>query len=56
MLRGNDRQKIFVDDDDKNKIIQTITEKKKEGAFSIYAYCVMDNHIHIVIKEGCRYK
>lgn len=25
---------------------------KKEGEYEIYAYCLMDNHIHLLIKEG----
>lgn len=52
MLRGNDRQKIFIDEDDKNKMIDIISNKKKNEAFYIYAFCVMDNHIHLILKEG----
>lgn len=52
MLRGNDRQKIFIDEDDKNRIIDILSDKKKSGAFYIYAFSVMDNHIHLIIKEG----
>lgn len=52
MLRGNDRQNLFIDEEDKNKIIQTVAEKKGNNAFYIYAYCVMDNHVHFVLKEG----
>ncbi|MFZ5646606.1 MAG: transposase [Bacillota bacterium] len=52
MLRGNDRQNIFIDEDDKNKIIDILTDKKMNGAFYIYAFCVMDNHIHLMVKEG----
>ncbi|RCX21057.1 REP element-mobilizing transposase RayT [Anaerobacterium chartisolvens] len=51
MLRGNNRRKIFADDEDKDKIISTLHEKKRDGGFLIYAYCVMDNHIHLVIKQ-----
>lgn len=52
MLRGNNREDIFIDDDDKTRIIDTLREKKQAGEFYLYAYCVMDNHIHLVIKEG----
>ncbi|MCX7920973.1 MAG: transposase [Clostridia bacterium] len=52
MLRGNNKEPIFIDDDDKNRIVDTIFDKKSNGAFLIYAYCIMDNHLHIVIKEG----
>ena len=52
MLRGNNREKIFIDEEDKGRIIDTLIEKRKGEAFYLYAYCVMDNHIHLVIKEG----
>jgi REP element-mobilizing transposase RayT len=52
MLRGNNRQDVFIDDEDKARIIATISEKKGSGRFVLYAYCVMDNHLHLVLKEG----
>lgn len=52
MLRGNNREKIFIDNEDKQRIIETIRLKKKDREFFLYAYCVMDNHIHLVIREG----
>lgn len=52
MLRGNNRGKIFVDEEDKSRIIHILGEKKKAEEYLLYAYCVMDNHIHLIIKEG----
>ena len=52
MLRGNNREKIFIDEEDKSRIIDTLGEKKKAEEYFLYAYCVMDNHIHLIIKEG----
>lgn len=52
MLRGNNREKIFIDDEDKLKIIGTLERKKRNNEYNLYAYCVMDNHIHLVVKEG----
>jgi len=52
MLRGNNREKIFIDEEDKSRIIDTLGDKKKAEEYDLYAYCVMDNHIHLVIKEG----
>ena len=46
MLRGNNREKIFIDEEDKTRIIDTMGDKKKEQEYFLYAYCVMDNHIH----------
>lgn len=51
MLRGNEKKNIFLDDEDKSIFINTIYQKKEDNAFCLYAYCIMDNHVHLVIKE-----
>jgi len=51
MLRGNERKKIFELDEEKQRLLEDFTIKQKEIGFSIYAYCVMDNHVHIVINS-----
>lgn len=51
MLRGNERKDIFLDEEYKQKIIEILTKARKNDSFKVYAYCVMDNHLHIVIKE-----
>lgn len=51
MLRGNARENIFIDNQDKGKLLKIILQKRKEGLFLIYAYCIMDNHAHLILKE-----
>jgi len=51
MLRGNERKNIFADAEDKAKFIDIIFHKKNDNGFCLYAYCVMYNHVHLVIKE-----
>jgi len=51
MLRGNEKKNIFLDDEDKTRFIDTVYHKKEGDSFWLYAYCVMDNHVHLVIKE-----
>jgi len=51
MLRGNNKEEIFIDEEDKSRIIEIIEEKKKFEEYYLYAYCVMDNHLHIIVKE-----
>jgi putative transposase len=51
MIRGNAKQDIFVDSQDKRKIIRIILQKRVEELFNIYAFCIMNNHAHIVAKE-----
>ena len=52
MLRGNERRDIFRDDDDKAAFLDFLCKKKVEEGCLVYAYCLMDNHVHLVVKEG----
>ena len=52
MLRGIDKQQIFMDDKDNNKFIEAVKNAKGIGNFKLYAYCLMKNHVHLLIKEG----
>ena len=52
MLRGINRQQIFEDTEDRERFIETLFNYKEICGYSIYAYCLMGNHIHILIKEG----
>jgi len=51
IARGNERKDIFIDDEDKNKFIQIIINKKKKNEYILYAYCLMNNHLHLLLKE-----
>jgi putative transposase len=51
MVRGNERKHIFADAEDKARFIDILYSKKGDNGFCLYAYCVMDNHAHLVIKE-----
>jgi len=51
MLRGINRQIIFWDEEDNEKFIQILTECKKISGFELYGYCLMGNHIHLLMKE-----
>lgn len=51
MLRGNERKNIFLDDEDRQKFIEIIRKKKTETNLLIYAYCLMDNHVHLVLRD-----
>jgi REP element-mobilizing transposase RayT len=51
MIRGNEKKDIFLDHKDKNKIIRVLKSVNTDDAFNLYAYCIMNNHAHFVIKE-----
>lgn len=50
ILRGNNQQQIFEDPDDYLKFIEILKECKKISEYQIFAFCLMGNHIHLLIK------
>ena len=48
--RGNARQKIFRDDDDKEKFLEVLGTVIKRYHWFCHAYCLMDNHYHLPIE------
>lgn len=52
MLRGINRQVIFEDEEDQVHFIETLRKYKEVCNYTVYAYCLMGNHIHILLKEG----
>ena len=54
VIRGIDKRDIFMDDADRLFFIDCMITKKIECEFHLYAYCLMDNHVHLIIKESER--
>lgn len=52
MLRGINQQQIFEDVEDCDKFLSILMEYKEMCRYSIYAYCIMGNHLHLLLKEG----
>lgn len=50
MLRGINKQQIFEDEEDFQKFIQVLKDCKTVSEYKLFAYCLMGNHIHILIK------
>ena len=50
MLRGINKQQIFEDEEDFQKFIQVLKECKAVSEYKLFAYCLMVNHIHMLIK------
>jgi putative transposase len=51
IMRGNERKKVFHDTNDKRRFLFGIEAKKKESNFLLYAYCIMDNHVHLLLTQ-----
>lgn len=52
MLRGIEGRNLFENEEDKETFIEAIIKAKEKGEFLLYGYCLMDNHVHMLIKEG----
>jgi len=52
MLRGIDKRDIFIENEDRMKFIDNISKAQEVGKFETYGYCLMDNHIHMLLKEA----
>lgn len=48
--RGNARKKIFRDDQDKEIFLDTFASVVKRYNWLCHAYCLMDNHYHLIIE------
>ncbi len=52
IMRGINRQTIFEDEEDCIRFIQTMQRYKEKCDYMIFAYCLMGNHLHLLLKEG----
>jgi REP element-mobilizing transposase RayT len=51
MLRGINKQLIFEEPEDYLQFLHLIVEVKKLSGFKLFAYCLMGNHVHLLLKE-----
>ena len=48
--RGNKREAIFANHEDRNTFINVFAKVIKIYGWKCYAFCLMDNHYHILIQ------
>ena len=53
-FRGVDRCSLFEDPEDYEKLLALLDKVKTELALDVYAYCLMSNQVHLLIKETNR--
>jgi REP element-mobilizing transposase RayT len=46
MNRGGRREAIFEDDEDRERLLQTLTQACQKTGWQVHAYCLMRNHLH----------
>jgi putative transposase len=47
--RGHNRQVIFAERQDYQRYLDTLREFKKEYGVAVYAFCLMTNHVHLLL-------
>ena len=50
LSRGNEKQDIVINDDDRRLFLITAGEMAERFEIDIFAYVLMDNHYHIVVE------
>ena len=48
--RGNAREAIFRDDEDRQTFLRLLGQEIEQQGWRCYAYCLMDNHYHLLIE------
>ena len=51
MIRGVNKQIIFNNDEDRILFLRLMKHYKKKWKCKIHAYCLMDNHVHILFED-----
>ncbi len=52
MLRGINHQQLFEDEEDYLRFLSILRECKEVSEYKLYAYCLMGNHVHLLLQEG----
>ncbi len=50
MVRGNNKEAIFVNSFDKKAYLKKLYEVEDKGLINLAGWCVMDNHVHLLVK------
>src|SRR5437763_218934 len=48
--RGDRREAIFLDDQDKVQFLRTFEQACLKAGWQVHAYCLMTNHFHLVLE------
>jgi len=50
--RGHNKNVVFVEDEDYRYYLRNLQEWKENLGIKIYAWCLMTNHIHVIVEPG----
>jgi len=49
-VRGNNRRRLFTDDHDRERFLEYLADCVKEYDVRLYVFCLMTNHVHLVLE------
>lgn len=52
VCKGNNGEYVLGKDEDKWMFVKILKKYRLKYDFELYAYCIMDNHVHLLIKMG----
>ncbi len=52
IIRGIEKRRIVDDKVDRARLVQRMEDLSKETGTSVYAWSVMTNHAHVLLKSG----
>lgn len=52
IVRGNNKQDIFLDEKDKIEYLERLKRYQEKYKINVYAYCLMTNHVHLLIYDN----
>ena len=50
MNRGDRREDIFEDDQDRQRLLETLGQTCEKTGWQVHAYCLMSNHFHLMVE------
>lgn len=52
VLRGINKKAIYDNDEDKKYFVKLLSKNTEKFHSKVFAFCIMKNHVHILIQEG----
>jgi REP element-mobilizing transposase RayT len=52
MLRGINKDDLFVDDLDRKKFLDRLSQVTEDGRCTVYAFVLMSDHVHLLVRSG----
>lgn len=52
ILRGINKKAIFHDDEDNVRFLETLGRYKAKSGIRVYGWCLMGNHVHLLLGQG----